>query len=164
MKSILLLIFILIINSSFSQDYLLENEKVIYSFNTQKGKRLVIANDTIENYLVYRFGTIDKIEFEFPEDLEQSWTKFKFSSYMRGGGVQNEGIDLNYLYFMNGNYRYVIFSEYYSVDNIYECGIKVTNLTNNKTSIIQGDINSATGTLVDLRFNDKIEKTEELFE
>ncbi|TPN86948.1 hypothetical protein [Aquimarina algicola] len=160
MKPILFLVCIFQMSTLFAQEYLLKNEKEVFSFDTHKGKRLVIANDTIQDYLVYRFGTKEKIEFEYPNDLEKSWSRFKFTSYFRGGGIQNDGIDLNYLLFINEGYQYIVFSEYYASDNSQRCGIKIINQRNQKTTVIHGDITTNKGTLVDFRSNDKIEKTD----
>ncbi len=73
-------------------------------------------------------------------------------------------MDLNYFYFINGNYQYVVYSEYYAYDDSYKCGIKVINLKSENITNIKGDMKTIKGTLVDFRFNDKIEKTDELFE
>ena len=96
MRQILLLTAFLIPLFCYSQEYLQTNEKSVFEFETVKGKRLVIALDTNEKYLVYRYGTEKNIELEFPKKLSTSWNEFQFSWYLRGGGVQNEGLDLNY--------------------------------------------------------------------
>ncbi len=96
------LIFLLIINYSVNgQKYILSNETVIFSFNTQNGKVLTVNKDKENKYIIYRFGTKDKVEFEYPNKLESSWTNFKYSYYLRGGGVQNEAMDMNSLEFVN---------------------------------------------------------------
>lgn len=112
MRLLILLVIFFFPVLSYSQDYPLSNEKIVFEFETMKGKLLVVAIDTTEEYLVYRFGTKENIEFEFPDDLSTSWDNFKFSWYLRGGGIQNEGLDLNYLYFDIKDFRYVVFQEY----------------------------------------------------
>ena len=87
--------------TGFGQSFTLPNEEVIFSFNTQNGKKVTLNKDTANNYVIYRFGTKEKIEFEFPGKSKSSWTDFKYSFYLRGGGTQNEGMDLNYIYFTN---------------------------------------------------------------
>jgi hypothetical protein len=62
----------------------------------------VCVSKTQPDYIVYRFGTKDKIKLEFPENKADSWSKFTYSYYLRGGGAENEGMDLNYLSFENG--------------------------------------------------------------
>lgn len=155
--SILLLFFSL---HSFGQTFLLRNEEIIYSFDTKKGKHLTLAKDTANKYIVYRFGTKGKVEFEFPEKNESSWTKFKYSFYLRGGGVQNEGQDLNYITFTNKDVEYIIYDTYYSIGEIIETGIKVTNLTTKKTTDIKGDHKTRKGTMSDFRDNGLLEITE----
>lgn len=150
--------------SLFAQDFLLDNENMIFEFSTTKGKRMVIAQDTSGNYLVYRYGAKDKIEFEYPQQKENSWQKFKYSFYLRGGGPENEGLDLNYLYFQNGNFRYIVYDTYYSVEESMQCGIKVVNLTINKTTDISGDVSSQKGSLIDFRWDSKVEIGDELFD
>ncbi|MES1222288.1 MAG: hypothetical protein ABUT20_42725, partial [Bacteroidota bacterium] len=120
--------------------------------------------DSTDLYLVYRFGTMDSVEFEFPAKNKTSWTKFKYSYYMRGGGVQNEGMDLNYIYFVNNKIRYVIYNTYHSIDEKIEVGIKVTDISKGKTVDIKGDYKTRKGTMSDFRDNSLLEVTDELFE
>ena len=148
-------------NLIFAQKYLLPNEKLIYSFETQNGKKLVLAKDKNDKYIIYRFGTKNKIEFEFPEKTKASWEKFKYSFYLRGGGIQNEGMDLNYIKFINGEYKYVIYDSYYAIENETAIGIKITNLKDNKTTDIKGKKSSRKGNLVDFRFNKQLEIEDE---
>ncbi|MFT3702630.1 MAG: hypothetical protein QM802_09680 [Agriterribacter sp.] len=90
------------------QNFTLPNEEVIFSFNTQSGKKVTLNRDKANGYIIYRFGTKDNIEFEFPAKSKDSWTKFTYSFYLRGGGPQNEGLDLNYIYFTNKEFKYVM--------------------------------------------------------
>ena len=151
-------------NFIFAQKYLLPNETLIYSFETQNGKKLVLAKDKNDKYIIYRFGTKNKIEFEFPEKTKASWDKFKYAFYLRGGGIQNEGMDLNYIKFINGNYKYVIYDTYYAVENETEIGIKIINLKDNTTTDIKGIESSRKGSLVDFRFNNLLKIVDELEE
>ncbi len=144
-----------------AQEYLLPNEKLIYSFETQNGKKLVLAQEKKDKYIIYRFGTTNKIEFEFPEKTKESWNLFKYSFYLRGGGIQNEGMDLNYIKFINGDYKYVIYHTYFAVENVNSIGIKITNLKNNKTTNIIGKEKTQKGTLIDFRFNNLLEIEDE---
>ncbi|WP_157503317.1 hypothetical protein [Mangrovimonas xylaniphaga] len=148
----------------FSQDYILSNEKSIFEFETIKGKRLVIALDSHEEYLVYRYGTNNNLEFEFPKNLSNSWDEFQFSWYLRGGGFQNEGLDINYLYFNNGNYRYVVFQEYSAHSQKTDYGIKVINLITEKESVILADPKTVKGSLTDFRDMELIKEGDELFD
>jgi hypothetical protein len=157
---------LLLISSSHSygQTFLLKNEEIIFSFDTKKGKHMTLAKDSTNKYIVYRFGTKDKVEFEFPEKDKTSWTRFKYSFYLRGGGVQNEGQDLNYIYFINKNIKYIIYDTYYSVGGESEIGIKVIDIQTNKTVDIKGDYKTRKGTMADFRDNNLLEVTDELEE
>jgi hypothetical protein len=158
-----LFLFVGLSGISYTQNYLQPNEKIQFEFRTNKDKKLVIAQDTNENYLVYRYGTIDSLELEFPENLNESWSKFKFTWYLRGGGIQNEGMDLNYLYFDSGMYRYVVFSEYIARSGKTEYGIKVINLETNKKFIIKAIPKSVKGSLFNFRELEKLKEGDVLF-
>lgn len=145
----------------FAQNYILSNEVLVYSFETQKGKKLVLAKDKNNQYLIYRFGTATTIELEYPDTTKESWSKFTYSFYSRGGGIQNEGMDLNYVTFTNGNYQYVIYDTYYAVEDTSEIGIKITNLTNHKTTDIRGIYITKKGSLIDFRTNNLLKIEEE---
>ena len=163
-KFIIILSLISIRTFSFGQEYIFPDEVVLYSFATPDGKMMTLNREKSDRYIVYRFGTKEKIEFEFPGKTNESWKKFKYSSYLRGGGVQNEGMDLNYVYFINEGFKYIIFDTYYSADDKREIGIKIINLKTKKTTVIRGDINTLQGTLTDFRDNHLLEKGEEIFD
>lgn len=152
-RNLIILILLVSTNLTFAQKYLLPNEVLIYSFETQNGKKVVLAKDKNEKYIIYRFGTKSKIEFEYPEKTKESWDKFKYSFYLRGGGIQNEGMDLNYIKFTNNDYKYVIYDTYYAVENQTFIGIKIINLKNNKTIDIKGKKSTRKGSLINFRFN-----------
>lgn len=148
----------------FGQSFTLANEEVIFSFNTQNGKKVTLNKDKANTYIIYKFGTKEKIEFEFPAKSKNSWTEFKYSFYLRGGGKQNEGMDLNYIYFTNKDFKYVIYDTYVAVGNKQEFGIKIINLKTNKTTTIKGDRKTRKGTLIDFRDNNLLEIGDELFD
>ena len=147
-----------------AQSYLFSNEESIISFKTLNEKMVVLAKDTSNKYIVYRFGTIDTIEFKFPETSNDSWRKFTYSFYLRGGGVENEGLDLNYIYFINGKNKYVIYQNYSAVDNNTTCGVKIIDIKSNEIIELVGDPKSKVGNLTDLRNNESIQIGEELFD
>lgn len=163
MKQLTLLTILLFPTLIFGQDYCIENEQILFEFKTNNNKILVIAKDNLDKYLVYRYGTKDCIEFEYPNERNKSWKKFKFSSYLRGGGIRNEGMDLNYLYFQTGNYKYVVYQEYIAQNGETDYGIKVINLKTGKTTNIKAETDTTKGTLTDFRNNKKIGKGDELF-
>ena len=150
--------------SARGQHYLLPNEVIIFSFATQNGKQVSLNRDKENKYIIYRFGTKDKIEFEFPDKSKSSWSNFTYSFLLRGGGTQNEGLDLNYLYFTNKGFKYVIYDTYFSVGQIKKVGIKIIDLKTGKTVNIKGTNNTRRGTLVDFRDNGLVEIGEETFD
>lgn len=152
-KFLILLLLSITSNLSFGQKYLLQNEELIYSFKTQNGKKMLLTKDKNDNYIIYRFGTKTKIEFEFPEKLKTSWSKFKYSFYLRGGGKINEAMDLNYISFINKNYKYVIYDTYFSVENKTNIGVKIIDLRTGKIIDIKGNLKSRRGNLVGFRDN-----------
>lgn len=159
-----LFIFLLIANFLVNgQKYILPNEVVIFSFDTLNGKMVTVNKDKKNKYIIYRFGTKDKVEFEFPNKLKSSWTNFKYSYYLRGGGVKNEAMDMNSLEFINENFKYVIYDTYYAVGNKQNIGIEITNLKLDKITIIGGILKTRKGTLTDFRDNKLVEIKENFF-
>lgn len=138
-----------------------DNEEVLFSFKLANSPNTlsVCISKTQPDYIVYRFGSKDKVELEFPENKADSWSKFTYSYYLRGGGAGNEGMDLNYLSFENGGYEYQIYQEYTAKDNMTNVGIKITDKATNKETDIRGLSDSIEGSLISLRENKKI-KTE----
>jgi len=152
------LLFVMLISGTCcGQNSLPVNEQLIFSFDTKSGKHVELSKDITNTYIVYRFGTADKIEFEFPAKSKESWSKFKYSFYLRGGGIQNEGMDLNYIYFTNDGFKYTIYDTYFAREEESAVGIKVTDLKTNKTTDIKGIYQSRRGTLVNFREGDLLE-------
>ena len=137
------------------------NETVILSFITKNNKITSICVSTDQSYIVYRYGQKNKIELEFPADKKDSWLKFKYSYYFRGGGADNEGLDLNYLTFTNNDFKYTIYEEYSATDNSTIYGIRIKNINNKKTFEIVGNPENVIGSLVRLKNYDKIQIDEE---
>lgn len=136
-------VFLFLTSFCWGQEYLLENEEVVFFFKTKKGKKMVLAKDKENEYIVYRFGTENKIEFEYPATKnKESWNHFTYSYYNRGGGPQNAGMQLKSIFFRNGNFDYTIYYSYYSEDDSYDVGVEVTNLTTAKNTDIKGILKS----------------------
>jgi len=128
--------------------YLKKGEKLLYGFKTQKGKILSITIGANNSYIVYRYGKKDKVELEYPKKDKKSFSHFTYTSYFRGGGAQNEGLDLQYLKFSKGNYSYTIFDEYSAAEDSRDIGIKVFKKGKKKALIIiKGDLNTIKGSL-----------------
>lgn len=147
-----------------SAQMVLPNETNIFSFKTQSGKTVTLSMDQNESYLVCRFGKNGKVAMEFPEKDQSSWSKFKYSFYFRGGGKMNEGMDLNYVSFVDGNFRYVLYQTYYAMDEKSEIGVQVINLIDQSTTIMVGKINSLKGSLIDFRYNELLMIDDRLYD
>lgn len=155
-----LIISFLIANSAIAQ-LDLGNEEIVYSFKTEKGKSVVLCVTIDKDYMIYRYGTDEKVELEFPNILnETSFTRFKYYYLHRGGGPQNAGMDMNYIVFKNGSYKYVIYDEI--DEDVTHCGIRVTDEKTGKTTDIKGIFSTRTGTLTDFRTNELVEVFEEM--
>jgi len=163
-KFITLLLLVLLAKFSYAQPYLLRNEQEIFSFSTANGKRVVLAKDRSDAYIIYRFGTKSKVEFEFPAKTKESWKQFKYSFDIRGGGTMNEGLDLNYIYFENKGYQYVIYDNYIAADKRSYVGIYVINLKNNHTTDIKGLYSTRKGTMSDFRDNGLLQIGDQIFD
>lgn len=148
-----------------NEKYQLKNENLIFSFQTKNAKILTVCIDKDEKYIVYRFGTSEKIEMEYPENKDKSsFGKFEYSGWERHGGVQNEGMRLDYLTFSVNNFKYIIYDTYFAVGDKSNIGIKVVNTETNQTTNIKGIYETQKGTLSDFRFDDRIKKGEELYD
>lgn len=149
-KVYFILLFFIFPRFCFGQDYILKNEELIFSFKTKNGKQMVLVKDKNDGYIIYRFGTSKKIELEYPEKNKESWAKFTFSHYMRGGGIKNAGMELQSLFFRIDNYDYTLYKDYCAEGEVSETGILVTNLTTQKTIDIKGRFNTIRGNLIDI--------------
>lgn len=131
-----LILLALSIPSIIWSQYLRPNEEIIYSFETKTGKKMALVKDKENEYIQYRFGSKDHIEMEFPQErTKESWKKFKYNSYLRGGGKQNSGMELNYLSFTNNGYAYQLFKAYYAEDESNSTGIAITDSKGKETNI-----------------------------
>ncbi len=115
----------------------------------RNGKLLSLCVSANPSYIVYRFGRQGKVELEYPSNMEDSWNSFAYSYYLRGGGADNEPLDINYLSFTIGKYTYEVYDEYSgeSAENLI--GIHVTDSNNETVAEIEGL--DQIGSLVKLR-------------
>jgi hypothetical protein len=134
----------------------LANEEVIFGFALKKSNKIVLlCKDKNDSYLVYRFGTRDKVELSYPTAPDKtSWKKFEYSGYSRGGGKQNAAMLDQSLSFTNNGVRYELYENWNSEEDfIVRIGINVT--ANKKTTDLKGDANHRWGSLEELRFLDE---------
>lgn len=143
----------------FSQVFLEPNEECVFSFKTKNGKTMMLAKEKNNKYLIYRYGTENKIELEFPIKDSQNWNKFTYNYYFRGGGKQNAGLDIDNLKFENNGYKYIIYAVYSAGDEeneeSYNIGILIYN-KKNKTTRIEGITETEVGNLHQFRTNELV--------
>lgn len=142
---LLVTLFFIIPFFSFSQ-LVTKNEKVLFSFETSSGKKMVLVTNSKNDYLQYRFGTNKNIEMIFPEEKNSSsWKKFQYNSYSRGGGIGNAAQEIDNLAFTNNNVVYTIYRAYFSEGNSFITGILIDK--NSKKNRIKGKYSSIVGGL-----------------
>ena len=142
--------------------YQLKNEKLVYQLKMKNGKQLSVCIDKDEKYIVYRYGSKNKIELEYPKEKDlSSFQKFEYSEYKRGGGIQNAAMELKYLAFTNNGIKYVVYDTYFAEINKSNAGIKVIEFQN-KITDLKGLKKSAKGNLSNLK--DKAKESEELYD
>ncbi|HAH54476.1 MAG TPA: hypothetical protein DCM02_04115 [Flavobacterium sp.] len=141
-KFTIVLIFSIISNITFAQEYLLKNEEIIFSFETRSKKKIMLAKDKDENYIICRYGTLDKIEIEFPEKTQESWGKFSYSYSEINGNIENA------LIFRNKDFEYAIYDCFYiEKRNKFSIGMRIIN-KNKEVVYLRGKIKSQKGKLV----------------
>jgi hypothetical protein len=121
----------------------LKTEFVIASFKVEtslKTAAICISEDD-DPYIVYRFGTPDNIEFEFPLDKEDSWNQFSYSDETGGGSGSH------LLKFNNKEYIYEIYEEGNLNSEKHRVGIRVTNVSTGEVTDIKGDVDSLVGSI-----------------
>ncbi|MFA9378733.1 MAG: PdaC/SigV domain-containing protein [Lachnotalea sp.] len=144
---------------TYDSNLCLNNENLLISFKIKKsGKTVSVCSAKNEDYIVYRFGTKDHIDLEYPEDKNDSWSKFTYSNYNRGGGAANSGLQYNSLSFDNQGYNYEVYQQYDAVTNETTVGIIVTELATKKVTNIIGDPSTFVGYWYDLESNEKINR------
>lgn len=114
----------------------LPEEKLVFSFRTENGKVLSVCTSETPSYIVYRFGTKDEVELEYPTNKDDSWNKFAFYVYARGGYVPDNGpgkpssaVFLVYLMFINEGFEYTIFDEWNSWGDKRSIGLRINDDT-----------------------------------
>lgn len=144
--------------TKYNEDLCTDNEGVLYSFKVENSSKVlsVCVSKTQPDYIVYRFGTKDNIELEYPSNKTNSWNRFVYSYFLSGSGQADDGKDFNYLTFRNNNHVYTVYEEYVEKDNVTHAGVIITTDNTNKVTNIQYSPNSSKGSLVSLRDNKKI--------
>jgi hypothetical protein len=139
-----------------------DNEEIIMSFKTKNQKVISVCKEKKGKYLVYRFGTKDKIELQFPGKLDKdSWKQFHYRGAWRFGGKANAGFGDLELKFKNINTTYRLFEEWNDEDGSTDFGLEVET-TGTKAKNLVIDKSSKIGSL--MRLNDASQINNELDE
>ena len=161
MKQYLIATGLLLLFSSFSNNKLdnvlcRDNEEIIFSFTLNNSKKSAcLCKDKNGKYLVYRFGTNDKVELQYPNILDtSSWKAFILDGQKRFGDKANAGFADYSLSFENDNVIYILFDSWSDEDGSKEIGIKVNK--KGKETILKGNYKTKKGTL--LRLDDETDK------
>lgn len=123
-------------------------EEVVFSFITENERKLIVAYNPAEDKLVYRFFSKDSLELELPDQGIESW---QFFSYMDGHqkvSLNGRQMDLNYLVFTNGGYRYEIYDNYNVAGGGRVVGVDVIKVSDQSVTHISGDADRAVGSLM----------------
>ncbi len=134
-----------------AQQYVRSNERAITSFYTKQHKRAVIAVDTADKYIVYRYGTSKKIELEYPGRDTASWRKMQFYWYRHPSSGENNGFDMYNISFVRDTFRYVVFLTNAGDEGGEHLGIIILNLKGKILAEIPGDLRTLKGHLMALR-------------
>lgn len=149
MKKLLIILYLLVPLTFWAQ-YLLPNEEIIYSFETKNEKKMSLVKDKTNKYIQYRFGTKNKVEMEFPKErTKESWKQFHYNSYMRGGGKDNAGMEIDNLSFKNNGYEYLLFRTYHAEEEDFSAGIIITD-SKQKETRITGNYKTVKGCICNL--------------
>jgi len=134
-------------------DYLCaDNEDILIGFKMENSSKiLTVCIEKNDGYIVYRYGTKENIELEFPQNKADSWSHFTYE--MSWGKVYNSYL----ITFNNGGYRYSVshgldFDDYQNFQRI-TCSISITNIATEKNTRLTGVPESIIGGLVDLPDN-----------
>lgn len=125
----------------------MQHEETIFSFVTSENKMVVIAFEKQQNYVVFRYGTNEKVEIEIRESKTTAEKKFKYSFFRRGTPKHTNYLDLNYLNVNVGAIQYVIFEDYIALGVEPEIGIIITDANIGDRKEIKGDITTKKGSL-----------------
>ena len=145
--------------------YLMEGEELVLQFTTIIGKTCLIAKAEDGDYLVFRYGTDTDLEFQFPTNSRPHWPQFRFSFFVpnlgEGGETSLDSKSYNYLQFDNKDHKYVVYDEY--IQGIRHTGFKVIPLKGGPAKRVEARPETVQGTLLKLRYEPKLETTDELF-
>jgi hypothetical protein len=137
-----------------NSDLACENQKIIFSFKTKKKHKTVsLITNAKEDYLIYRYGTPEHLEFQYPKIInDSSWKKFFVENY------KSQSALLIHIEFKNDNWKYTIFyNEFLKSPKNNKVGIILTS-PKGKHIKVDGDIKTIKGDINYFRFSPKVRR------
>ena len=121
-------------------------EEVIFGFSLKNSNKIVLlCYQKDDKYIVYRFGTKDKLELQYPSVLNAaSWKAFRYSGYSRAG-VNNSPMEMHSLTFKNNHISYKIYEDWEGDHHESDAGI-IVKAESKKTKLV-GNASSKNGSL-----------------
>ena len=129
------------------------SETNLFSFESDLNETISLSLDTISDILVFRNGDSKGKGIIIKDHLNDNDTIFVYSYYFRGGGVENAGLDLNYVTFNYENDRYEIYDEYSAEGQSYSVGLRIFEGDSEGGYSITGKYESIKGSIIDFRYN-----------
>lgn len=123
-------------------------EEVIFSFITENERKLIVAYNPADDKLVYRFFSKDSLELELPDKGIDPWGFFSYMDGHQKVALNGRQMDLNYLVFTNGGYRYEIYDNYNVAGGGRVVGVDVIKISDQSVTHISGDAERAVGSLM----------------
>jgi hypothetical protein len=141
-------------------------KEVLFSFKTKQNDIISIFRLQNESGLEFLFKPIKGKPVHYPiptkATSKQNWDKFTYGYYFRPGGVENDGLDLNNLYFKLYNQIYVVYEHYVAADNSFEIGFKILNQKEELIKDYRAKKSTVKGSLIDLRHLEEVLPTNTL--
>ena len=136
--------------------YVRKNEHAIISFFTTNQKRVVVAVDNNDKYIVYRYGTKQHIELQYPAPDSNSWKKMQYYWYLRPSMGKNDGYDIYSLSFVADTFRYVVVQSNAGDEGGESLYVQVLNLKGSILATFPANRQTCKGHLMDLRDYEEI--------
>lgn len=134
-------------------------EDVAFSFRTLSGLLVSVCRARSDEYLVYRSRTTGGQLEQFPPRLDRSWDQFALSSYARGGGLRNAGLDLTALSFSDTKQDVEVFQDWSAESDREIAGLKITDHASRREITLDADASTQIGRLGDLRRVTQLKRT-----
>lgn len=114
-------------------------EEIAFSFPIKhSAKTVVVCRELHDKYIVYRFGSPNKVDLQYPAAPDtNSWKLFKYRGYTRGGGKANLARGEYSLEFVNNGVQYKIHEDWSSEDDSFDISIDIEGKDFSKS--LEGD-------------------------